>query len=149
MTETQPVRRALLSTYDKAGLAEFARGLAELGVALVSTGSTAGVLRDAGLEVTEVADVTGFPEILGGRVKTLHPAIHAGVLADRDVPEHREALAAHGIVPFDLVVANLYPFGETVASPDVTEAEAVRLHAAGRLRVEGRRVRVVPVSEEP
>jgi phosphoribosylaminoimidazolecarboxamide formyltransferase / IMP cyclohydrolase len=102
--------RALLSVYDKTGLAELGRGLAKLGVALVSTGSTARVLREAGVEVTEVADVTGFPEIMDGRVKTLHPAIHAGILADRAKGAHMATLDEHGIAPIDLVIANLYPF---------------------------------------
>jgi phosphoribosylaminoimidazolecarboxamide formyltransferase/IMP cyclohydrolase len=110
------VRRALLSVSDKEGLAELGRGLAKAGVALISTGSTAEVLRDAGLQVTEVAEVTGVPEMMDGRVKTLHPAIHAGILADRSVPGHLEELAARGFEPFDLVVANLYPFERTVAS---------------------------------
>ncbi|HEX6401201.1 MAG TPA: bifunctional phosphoribosylaminoimidazolecarboxamide formyltransferase/IMP cyclohydrolase [Actinomycetota bacterium] len=111
-----PVRRALLAVYDKTGVVELARGLLDLGVALVSSGGTAGALRDAGLAVTSVEDVTGSPEMLGGRVKTLHPRIHAGLLADRRKPEHRQQLDEHGIEPFDLVVVNLYPFRETVAS---------------------------------
>jgi phosphoribosylaminoimidazolecarboxamide formyltransferase/IMP cyclohydrolase len=110
------VRRALLAVYDKAGVVELAQGLRELEVELVSSGGTAAALRAAGVDVTEVAQVTGFPEMLGGRVKTLHPAIHAGLLADRRKPEHVDQLAAHGIEPFDLVVVNLYPFRETVAS---------------------------------
>ena len=109
------VRRALLSVWDKAGLVELARGLTARGVALVSSGSTAAALREAGLEVTAVADVTGFPEMLDGRVKTLHPRIHAGILADRRKAEHRDQLEAAGIQPFDLVVVNLYPFSRTVA----------------------------------
>ena len=107
---TKPVRRALVSVYDKAGLVDLARGLDKAGVQIVSTGSTAGVIRDAGVEVTDVSDVTGFPEILDGRVKTLHPAVHAGILADPAKPAHGEALAEHGFTPFDLVVVNLYPF---------------------------------------
>ncbi len=113
---TRPVRRALLAVYDKAGVAAFAQALRERGVALVSSGGTAATLREAGVEVTEVADVTGFPEMLGGRVKTLHPAIHAGLLADQRDPDHLAQIAAQGIEPFDLVVVNLYPFRETVAS---------------------------------
>jgi phosphoribosylaminoimidazolecarboxamide formyltransferase/IMP cyclohydrolase len=110
------VRRALLAVYDKAGIVGFARGLSELGVALVSSGGTAATLREAGLDVTPVEEVTGSPEMLDGRVKTLHPRIHAGILADRRKPEHEAQLAEHGIEPFDLVVVNLYPFRETVAS---------------------------------
>ena len=110
------IRRALVSVFDKTGLVPFARELASRGVALVSTGGSARALAEAGIAVTEVADVTGFPEMLDGRVKTLHPAIHAGLLARRDRPEHRAALAAHGIAEIDLVVSNLYPFAATVAA---------------------------------
>ncbi len=113
---TQPVRRALLAVYDKTGVVAFAQALRERGVELVSSGGTAAALRADGVEVTEVADVTGFPEMLGGRVKTLHPAIHGGLLADQRDPEHLAQIAAHGIEPFDLVAVNLYPFRETVAS---------------------------------
>ena len=116
MTEIREVRRALLAVYDKAGVVELARALVELGVSLVSSGGTAAALRDGGVDVTPVEEVTGFPEMLDGRVKTLHPRIHGGLLADRRKPEHVEQLAAHGIEPFDLVVVNLYPFRETVAS---------------------------------
>lgn len=118
------IRRALLSVYDKTGLIEFARGLAELGCELVASGGTARALSAAGLPVTQVDQVTGFPEILGGRVKTLHPAVHGGILARR-TPAHLAELAAHGIAPVDLVACNLYPFAATVARPGVTEAEAV------------------------
>ncbi|MBA3691147.1 MAG: bifunctional phosphoribosylaminoimidazolecarboxamide formyltransferase/IMP cyclohydrolase [Actinobacteria bacterium] len=116
MSPTRPVRRALLAVSDKSGLVELARGLRDLGAELVASGGTAAALRQAGLDVTPVEDVTGSPEMLGGRVKTLHPAIHAGILADRRRPEHVEQLAEHGIDPFELVVVNLYPFRETVAS---------------------------------
>ncbi len=116
MSEVRPVRRALLAVYDKSGVVELARGLVERGVTLVSSGGTAAALRDAGVPVTPVEEVTGFPEMLGGRVKTLHPRIHAGILADRRKPEHERELAEQGIEPFDLVVVNLYPFRETVAS---------------------------------
>jgi phosphoribosylaminoimidazolecarboxamide formyltransferase/IMP cyclohydrolase len=109
------VRRALLAVYDKTGVVDLARGLTELGITLVSSGGTAAALRDAGLEVTPVEDVTGSPEMLEGRVKTLHPKIHGGLLADTRKPEHLEQLAEHGIEPFELVVVNLYPFRETVA----------------------------------
>ncbi len=113
-------RRALLSVSDKAGLAELGRGLVARGWELVSTGGTARVLRDAGLPVTDVAAVTGFPEMLDGRVKTLHPRIHAGLLADRRRADHREALIAAGIAPFDLVVVNLYPFAEAARKPGLS-----------------------------
>ena len=117
MTEDalRPVKRALLSVHDKTGLVAFARGLAARGVELISTGGTARALAGAGLAVTDVAAVTGFPEMLDGRVKTLHPAIHGGLLARRDRPEHLEAISRHGIRPIDLLVSNLYPFAATVA----------------------------------
>jgi phosphoribosylaminoimidazolecarboxamide formyltransferase/IMP cyclohydrolase len=121
------VRRALVSAYDKTGLADLAQGLAAAGVELISTGSTAARIREAGVAVTEVADVTGFPEMMGGRVKTLHPVVHAGILADRDDEAHVAALEQHGITPIDLVVVNLYPFRETVADPDVTPAAAIEM----------------------
>ena len=117
-------KRAILSLYDKSGLAELARGLVELGWELVASGGSARAVRAAGLPVTDVAALTGAPEILGGRVKTLHPAIHGGILA-RDIPSDQADLAAQTIGMFDLVVSNLYPFVETVAQPDVTLAEAI------------------------
>ena len=113
-------RRALLSVYDKAGLAELGRGLVARGWELVSTGGTARALREAGLPVTDVAAVTGFPEMLDGRVKTLHPRVHAGLLADRRRADHREALLAAGIAPFDLVVVNLYPFAAAARKPGLS-----------------------------
>jgi phosphoribosylaminoimidazolecarboxamide formyltransferase/IMP cyclohydrolase len=116
--------RALISVHDKTGLEDLGRGLAELGFELVASGGTARALEQAGLPVTSVEGVTGFPEILGGRVKTLHPAVHGGILARRG-PVHLGELAEHGIAPVDLVACNLYPFAETVAKPGVTEAEAV------------------------
>ncbi|MFI6939361.1 bifunctional phosphoribosylaminoimidazolecarboxamide formyltransferase/IMP cyclohydrolase [Streptomyces sp. NPDC050418] len=112
----RPIRRALISVYDKTGLEELARGLHEAGVALVSTGSTASKIAAAGVPVTKVEELTGFPECLDGRVKTLHPRVHAGILADLRLDAHREQLAELGVEPFDLVVVNLYPFKETVAS---------------------------------
>jgi phosphoribosylaminoimidazolecarboxamide formyltransferase / IMP cyclohydrolase len=115
MSEATPVRRALVAVYDKHGVVEFARALVGMGVTLVSSGGTARALAGEGLPVTPVEEVTGSPEMLGGRVKTLHPRIHGGILADRRKPEHVEQLAAYGIEPFDLVVVNLYPFRETVA----------------------------------
>ena len=107
-----PIKRAILSVTDKGGLPDFAAFLVKGGVELVSTGGTFKALKDAGLPVTQVSDVTGFPEIMGGRVKTLHPGIHGGILADKDTPEHLEALAKHGIRTFDLVCVNLYNFAE-------------------------------------
>jgi len=116
MTEVTQVRRALLAVYDKQGVVDLARALVETGASLVSSGGTAATLLEAGLPVTPVDEVTGSPEMLGGRVKTLHPAVHAGILADRRKQDHVDQLAEHGIEPFDLVVVNLYPFRETVAS---------------------------------
>ncbi len=111
-----PVKRALVSVYDKTGLEELGRGLAKAGVEVVSTGSTAAKLREAGVTVTAVDELTGFPECLDGRVKTLHPKVHAGILADRRLPDHVSQLADLGVEPFDLVIVNLYPFTDTVAS---------------------------------
>ncbi|MGK2904506.1 MAG: bifunctional phosphoribosylaminoimidazolecarboxamide formyltransferase/IMP cyclohydrolase [Mycobacterium sp.] len=116
MSDKRPIRRALISVYDKTGLAELARGLHDAGVSIVSTGSTAKTIAGAGVPVTPVEDVTGFPEVLDGRVKTLHPKVHAGLLADLRKPEHEAALTELGIAPFELVVVNLYPFSETVSS---------------------------------
>ncbi|MFD1429416.1 bifunctional phosphoribosylaminoimidazolecarboxamide formyltransferase/IMP cyclohydrolase [Lacticaseibacillus mingshuiensis] len=119
------MKRALLSVSDKTGLTEFAAGLLARGFELVSTGGTKKVLEAAGLAVTGVDEVTGFPEMLDGRVKTLHPRIHAGILAKRDEPAHMAALAAHEITPIDVICVNLYPFAETIQKPDVTRAEAI------------------------
>jgi phosphoribosylaminoimidazolecarboxamide formyltransferase / IMP cyclohydrolase len=121
-----PVRRALVSCFDKTGVAELAASLHELGVELISTGSTAATLRDAGVPVTEVAELTGFPECLDGRVKTLHPRVHAGILADRNDPAHVAELTDLGVDAIDLVVVNLYPFRETVAS-GASDADIVEM----------------------
>ncbi len=120
-----PITQALLSVSDKTGLVAFARGLAALGVKLLSTGGTAKALAGAGLPVTEIGEYTGFPEMLDGRVKTLHPKVHAGILARRDVRAHAMALERHGIPPIDLVVVNLYPFRETVAKDGCTLDDAI------------------------
>ncbi|HKG24808.1 MAG TPA: bifunctional phosphoribosylaminoimidazolecarboxamide formyltransferase/IMP cyclohydrolase, partial [Thermomicrobiales bacterium] len=117
--------RALLSVYDKTGIVELARGLTAAGWEIVSTGGTLSSLRAAGVPAISVADVTGFPEILDGRVKTLHPKIHGGLLARRDVPDHLSALADHDISPIDLLAVNLYPFEATVRDPGVSEADAI------------------------
>ena len=117
--------RALLSVYDKSGVVEFAHALHALGIELISTGNTQRLLAEAGLPALAVSAVTGFPEILDGRVKTLHPAIHAGLLARRDLPAHMAQLSEHGLAPIDILVVNLYPFRETVARPDVSIAEAI------------------------
>lgn len=146
MTEILPVRRALVSVADKSGLVELGSSLAERGVQLVGSGSTAAALQSAGVSVTPVSDVTGFPEMLDGRVKTLHPRIHAGILADRRNPDHVRQLDEQGIEPFDLVVVNLYPFRETAASgalpdevieqidiggPSLVRAAAKNFHSVG------------------
>src|SRR5579875_2956408 len=119
------VRRALLSVTDKTGLVEFGRVLAEVGVELVSTGGTAAALRDAGLPVRDIAELTGFPEMLGGRVKTLHPKVHGGILHRRGDAEHVAAVEAHGIQPIDMVVVNLYAFEKTAAKPGVGLEELI------------------------
>lgn len=119
------VSRALISVSDKTGLVDFARRLAAASVEIISTGGTARVLREAGLEVRDVSDLTGFPEILGGRVKTLHPMVHGGLLAIRDDAEHQQQVQSNGIQYIDMVVVNLYPFRETIAREDVTVAEAI------------------------
>ncbi|WP_186050572.1 bifunctional phosphoribosylaminoimidazolecarboxamide formyltransferase/IMP cyclohydrolase [Burkholderia gladioli] len=119
------IKQALLSVSDKTGIVEFATALSQQGVKLLSTGGTAKLLAEAGLPVTEVADYTGFPEMLDGRVKTLHPKVHGGILARRDLPEHMQALDAHGIPTIDLLVVNLYPFVATIAKDDCTLADAI------------------------
>ncbi|MBS0307508.1 MAG: bifunctional phosphoribosylaminoimidazolecarboxamide formyltransferase/IMP cyclohydrolase [Proteobacteria bacterium] len=119
------IKQALISVSDKTGVLEFARALSDMGVKLLSTGGTAKLLADNGLAVTEVADYTGFPEMLDGRVKTLHPKVHGGILARRDFPEHRAALAQHDIPTIDMVVVNLYPFQQTVAKQQCTLEDAI------------------------
>jgi phosphoribosylaminoimidazolecarboxamide formyltransferase / IMP cyclohydrolase len=119
------IRRALLSVSDKTGIVDFARQLTALGISLLSTGGTAKALTEAGLKVTEVSEHTGFPEMLDGRVKTLHPKIHGGLLARRDLPEHMQAIAHHQIAPIDLVVVNLYPFEATVSKPNCSLEDAI------------------------
>ncbi len=119
------IQRALLSVSDKAGVVEFAKALASHGVELLSTGGTAKLLASAGLPVIEVGDYTGFPEMMDGRVKTLHPKVHGGILARRDIPEHLEAMREHGIPPIDMVVVNLYPFARTVAKPGCAMDDAI------------------------
>jgi phosphoribosylaminoimidazolecarboxamide formyltransferase/IMP cyclohydrolase len=125
MTQLRKIRRALISLSDKTGAVDFAKQLADFGVEIISTGGTAKTLRDAGLKVTEVADVTAFPEMMDGRVKTLHPKIHGAFLALRDNPDHVASMNEHGIEPIDMIVVNLYPFEETVAKDDVSLEDAV------------------------
>ena len=130
MTENQKlglrkIRRALISVSDKTGIVDFARELKAFGVEIISTGGTAKALRDAGVEVRDVSDITGFPEMMDGRVKTLHPKLHGGLLGVRDNPDHLSAMSAHGIEPIDMVVVNLYPFEQTVAREGVTQEEVI------------------------
>jgi phosphoribosylaminoimidazolecarboxamide formyltransferase/IMP cyclohydrolase len=119
------IRRAIVSVHDKTGVVDLGRRLSSLGVEILSTGGTASLLRKEGVPVRDVSDVTGFPEMMDGRVKTLHPRIHGGILARRDQPGHLEAMERHGIAPIDLVVVALYPFEATIAKPGVTRAEAI------------------------
>src|SRR3989454_7686573 len=126
MSDLVPVKRALLSVSDKTGLLEFAKALHNpFGIELISTGGTAKFLRDGGLPVTDVSQVTGFPEMMDGRIKTLHPKIHGALLGLRDNPEHVAAMREHHIEPIDMVVVNLYPFKETIKRRDVTQAEVI------------------------
>src|SRR5206468_5625500 len=120
-----PIRRAILSVTDKTGLVDFARQLSKMGVELISTGGTAKLLRDGGISVKDISELTGFPEMLDGRVKTLHPKVHGGILHRREDPSHRAAVAEHGIEPIDMVVVNLYAFEKTAAKPDVHFEELV------------------------
>ncbi|TLS34975.1 bifunctional phosphoribosylaminoimidazolecarboxamide formyltransferase/IMP cyclohydrolase [Pseudalkalibacillus caeni] len=120
-----PIKRALISVSDKTGIVPFAEGLVEKGIEIISTGGTKRVLEEAGIKVIGISEVTGFPEIMDGRVKTLHPNVHSGLLAVRDNEEHISQLEEHGITPIDLVVVNLYPFQETIAKPDVTYEDAI------------------------
>ena len=126
MSERKAIRRALISVYDKSRLAEIGRALSENGVEIISTGSTCKSLRENGIKTTEVSEYTGFPEIMGGRVKTLHPRIHSGILADQNNPEHLQTIEELDIQPFDLVIINLYPFAATIASG--AEYEIGRAH---------------------
>ena len=144
--------RALLSVSDKTGIVEFARGLAELGWEIVSTGGTARALRDAGLAPRDVSDVTGSPEMLDGRVKTLHPGVHGGLLARRDMPEHMDALRQHGITPIDLVAVNLYPFRATAARSGVSADEVIEqidIGGPSMLRSAAKNFAAVTVVVEP
>ena len=151
MTNLVPIGRALISVSDKTGLLELVRSLAAYGVELISTGGTAGMLRAAGLKVRDVAEVTGFPEMMDGRVKTLHPAIHGGLLALRDDDEHLLAMAAHGIEPIDLLVVNLYPFEETVAkgADPATCIENIDIGGPAMIRAASKNHRFVTVLTDP
>ena len=146
------IRRAIVSVSDKTGVVEFARGLVGHGVEILSTGGTARLLRESGVQVTEVSAYTGFPEILDGRVKTLVPRIHGGILALRDNPEHVAQMEAHGIQPIDLVAVNLYPFEKTVAEPGCTlEAAVEQIDIGGpcMIRAAAKNHRYVTVVVDP
>src|SRR5256885_13932345 len=119
------IRRALISVSDKTGIVDFARELKGFGAEIISTGGTAKALREAGIEVRDVSDVTGFPEMMDGRIKTLHPKIHGALLALRDNDDHLAAMKQHEIEPIDMVVINLYPFEKTMRRTDVTESEVI------------------------
>src|SRR5258707_14204983 len=150
-TSPRPIRRALISVSDKSGIVPFARALAAQGVALISTGNSARTLAEAGLPVTEVATVTGSPEMLDGRVKTLHPAIHGGLLARRDRPDHLATLAEHGIGEVDLLVSNLYPFAATVASRAGREecGENIEIGGVALIRAAAKNHEFVTVVTDP
>jgi len=119
------IKRALVSVSDKTGVAEFAKALSDMGIEIISTGGTAKSLSAARVKVTGISEVTGFPEMMEGRVKTLHPAVHGALLADRSKPDHMRQIAEQGIEPIDLVCVNLYPFAKTIARPGVTLEEAI------------------------
>ena len=119
------VERALISLTDKSGIENFARALTDLGVEILSTGGTARKMRDSGISVKDVSEFTGFPEMLDGRVKTLHPLVHGGILNQRDNPSHQEQCREHGILPIDIVAVNLYAFEKTVADPDCSLSDAI------------------------
>jgi phosphoribosylaminoimidazolecarboxamide formyltransferase/IMP cyclohydrolase len=137
MSDRKNIRRALISVYDKSRLEEIGKALSAAGIQIVSTGSTAKTLAAAGVEVTEVSTVTGFPEIMGGRVKTLHPIIHSGILADQSNPEHMSAIKDLGIEAFDLVIINLYPFAETIASGASFEESIEQIDIGGPSMLRG------------
>ena len=151
MPNLVPIGRALISVSDKTGILELARALAGQGVELISTGGTAGLLRSAGLAVRDVADVTGFPEMMDGRVKTLHPNVHGGLLALRDDDEHLLAMAAHGIEPIDLLIVNLYPFEATVArgADHETCIENIDIGGPAMIRAAAKNHRFVAVVTDP
>ncbi|MFM7655204.1 MAG: bifunctional phosphoribosylaminoimidazolecarboxamide formyltransferase/IMP cyclohydrolase, partial [Paracoccaceae bacterium] len=145
------IGRALISVSDKSGLLDLARALAAMGVELISTGGTSGMLRTAGLAVRDVSEVTGFPEMMDGRVKTLHPNVHGGLLALRDDDEHLLAMAAHGIDPIDLLIVNLYPFEETVAkgADHATCIENIDIGGPAMIRAAAKNHRFVTVVTDP
>ena len=146
------IERAIISVTDKSGVAELAKELAAMGVEIVSTGGTARAIREAGVEVRDVSDLTGFPEMMDGRVKTLHPKVHGGILAIRDNPTHRREMEENGILPIDMVVVNLYAFEKTVAKEGVTLDEAIENIDIGGptlLRSSAKNFRYVTVVVDP
>ncbi len=152
MTNMNTIKRALISLTDKTGIEDFARQLAGLGVSILSTGGTAKKIREAGIAVEDVADFTGFPEMLDGRVKTLHPRVHGGILNQRDNPEHQRQCAAHGLVNIDLIAVNLYAFAKTVADPNCSLADAIENIDIGgptMLRAAAKNYRDVTVIVDP
>ena len=146
------IERAIISVTDKSGIVEFANSLSGLGVQILSTGGTAGALREGGISVTDISDYTGFPEMMDGRVKTLHPKVHGGLLGLRDNPEHVEMMKAHGIKTIDMVVVNLYQFEKTVAKEGVTLEEAIEnidIGGPSMLRSSAKNFRHVTVIIDP
>ena len=146
------IERAIISVTDKSGIVEFAKSLSELGVQILSTGGTARALREGGISVTDISDYTGFPEMMDGRVKTLHPKVHGGLLGLRDNPEHVEMMKAHGIKTIDMVVVNLYQFEKTVAKEGVTLEEAIEnidIGGPSMLRSSAKNFRHVTVIIDP
>ena len=145
------IKQALISVSDKTGVLEFAQGLAAQGVKLLSTGGTAKMLRDAGLTVTEIGDYTGFPEMLDGRVKTLHPKVHGGILARRDLPEHVATMTEHGMPYIYLVCVNLYPFVATVAKPHTLDdaIENIDIGGPAMVRSSAKNYRFVAIVTDP
>lgn len=147
-----PIQRAIISVTDKSGIVDFAKELVPFAVEILSTGGTARVLREAGIEVREVSDFTGFPEMLDGRVKTLHPKIHGGILGRRDLPAHVAQMQQHGLLPIDLVVVNLYQFDQAVAKPGCTLEEAIEnidIGGPAMLRSAAKNFRDVTVIVDP
>ena len=146
------IARALISLTDKSGIEDFARSLQDLGVEILSTGGTAKKMRENGIKVMDVSEFTGFPEMLDGRVKTLHPKVHGGILAQKDNPDHLAQMAAHGLEPIDLIAVNLYAFDKTVAKPGCTLAEAIENIDIGgptMLRAAAKNYRDVTVLVDP
>jgi len=146
------IERALISLTDKAGIEDFARSLQEMGVEILSTGGTAKKMRENGIKVKDVSEFTGFPEMLDGRVKTLHPKVHGGILAQKTNPDHLNQMAQHGLKPIDLIAVNLYAFDKTVAKPDCTLADAIENIDIGgptMLRAAAKNYRDVTVLVDP